>query len=201
LQKYQTVFVKPDGGFGGIGVIGLRQSNGKIKALHQKRQLTFRDCGEADEWLKRFFLRRRYVIQQGIDLLPLGGRPVDIRTIVQKNRRGTWAVTGMFAKVAPKGKVVTNVKAGGRVISVGRYLTGSGLTVRQRAQVLRKLNRLSVQISKSMARTYRNTLYALDLGVDRNARVWLIEVNTHPSLRVLLQVSRSMYLRTIRYRR
>jgi hypothetical protein len=177
------------------------QEKGEIKALLQSRLLTFQNWQEADKWLKRLCGRQRFVIQQGINLLPLGGKPVDIRTIVQKNRRGVWAVTGMFAKVAATGKKVTNVKAGGRVISVGSYLAGSGLTPIQRVRVLQQLYRLSVQISKAMARTYRYTLYALNLGVVRQSRVWLIEINTYPSLRALLKVSRLMYLRTINDRR
>lgn len=201
LEKHHTVFVKPDGGVGGLGVVCLWKDEEGVKALLQSTLRSFPNWQQADEWLKRLCGRRRHVIQRGVDLLPLGGNPVDIRTIVQRNRRGIWAVTGMFAKVAAKGKRVTNVKSGGQVISVSSYLARSGLSPLQRAQVVQKLIRLSVAISMAMARSYRNTLYALDLGVDRQARVWLIEINTHPSLRVLLKVSRLMYLRTINYRR
>jgi glutathione synthase/RimK-type ligase-like ATP-grasp enzyme len=201
LKRYPTVFIKPDRGYGGSGVICLQRRGDKLTALDRSGIRKFSYWREADRWVKSIHGTRRLLIQQGVSLLPLGGRPVDIRTIVQKNRRGVWAVTGMFAKVAKKGKAVTNVKAGGSVISVPRYLVGVGLKANQRVTTLRRLNRLSIDISKAMANSYRNTLFALDIGIDQRLRPWLIEINTHPSLRVLLKISRRMYLRTVRYRR
>ena len=139
-------------------------------------------------------------MQQGIDLQPLHGSPVDIRTILQKNEQDEWEVTGHFAKAAKKGKVVTNVKAGGRVLPVSSYLRQIGSGEANRRETLQRLKQLSGKVARAFQTHYTNRVYALDIGLDRKRKLWLIEVNTHPSFTILKKIDSRMYKRAIQLR-
>ena len=65
---------------------------------------------------------RPAVIQQGIPLAQVGGRPFDIRVLAQKDSRGHWVVTGAAARVAPPGSFLTNVGAGGEAVPLERVI-------------------------------------------------------------------------------
>lgn len=201
LRQFGTVFVKPDNGYGGTDVIRLRKHKGFVIVTHRSSHRRFAEMPSVNKWLRGIRGRRRFIIQQGINLRPLGERTVDIRTIIQRNRQGVWAVTGMFAKVAKRGKAVTNVKAGGTVIPVGRYLEGIGLGSNRKVVIKEKLVTSSIRLSKALERYHSNSMYALDLGLDQNLQLWLIEVNTHPDLSVLKKINPSMYLRSLSYRK
>lgn len=201
LRRYPRVFVKPDRGLGGSDVLAIRPSQRMYRVVSPKGKRSFATRKKLAGWIDGVRRGRRFVIQAGIRLYPLHGSPVDIRTIVQKNERNAWEVTGMFAKVAKRGLAVTNVKAGGRVISVESYLAGIGMSAEARTKLIRKLKRLSVQISQVFQAHYTNRTYALDLGLDHNHRLWLIEVNTHPSFRVLNRVDHRMYHRAEQLRK
>ncbi|HEU4963725.1 MAG TPA: YheC/YheD family protein, partial [Bacilli bacterium] len=171
-----------------------------LVALHQSVRRRFVDIAAFDNWLQQLHNQRTFLIQQGIDLLPYQDAVVDLRTIAQRNKKGRWEVTGMFAKQAPPGLAVTNVKAGGRAMHVNEYFRGVGLDDEQQFQVKRELERLSLQIVEVFGRHYGNRLYGLDIGLDRNGKLWLIEINTRPSVLILKQIDRQMYRRSARLR-
>lgn len=152
-------------------------------------------------YIERIRKRKRWVIQQAVPLVRWRGRPVDIRTIAQKTRQNHWEVTGIFAKAAKKGAAVTNVKAGGSVVRVDRYLKWVGFDANQRKELVKKYKKVTIQISRALAKHFPNRLYALDLGMDSKRKVWLIEVNTKPRFDILKQIDMRMYRRTINVRR
>ncbi|HZG18182.1 MAG TPA: YheC/YheD family protein [Candidatus Bathyarchaeia archaeon] len=200
LRRYGTVFIKPDRGYGGSDVISIRKGNGRYTAIEQKGKKIFANSGKLYAWIDSIRKGRRFIVQQGIDLQPLHGSPVDIRTILQKNEHDEWEVTGLFAKAAKKGKVVTNVKAGGRVLPVSRYLRQIGSGETSRRETLQRLKQLSGQVARAFQAHYTNRVYALDIGLDRKRKLWLIEVNTHPSFTILKRIDPRMYKRAIKLR-
>lgn len=179
----------------------VKKQGNRLLALHRHRQHLFSDEKEFDRWLKSIRKKRRFLVQQGIELAPYHGRPVDVRTIVQKNRLGTWTVTGTFAKAAKRGMVVTNVKAGGRVFPLGKYLKGIGMPPSSRKKTIASMKRWSERCARVLNRRFANRTYGLDLGLDRKQKLWLIEVNTHPSFNILKKISTRMYRQAIRLKR
>ena len=200
VQKYPSVFVKPNSSYGGKNVIRIHKKESRFIALG-KRKIRFSSIQSLHRWMIRIKRSRFWIIQQGIGLAPMGGKAVDLRTIVQLNGRKHWEVTGMFAKAARRGRAVTNVKAGGSVLSVPLYMKQIGYTRKQRIQKIRELKSMSLRIARLFYRSYPNTLYGFDIGLDRKGKLWLIEVNTMPSLGILKRIDKHMFRRSIAVRR
>jgi glutathione synthase/RimK-type ligase-like ATP-grasp enzyme len=193
LNLFPTVFLKPDDGYGGKDVIRVQREGETLLALHDADAHEFAGIAELDTWLTTVRGDRPFLLQQGIDLMPYKGKLVDMRTILQKQENGCWLVTGMFAKAAKPGMVVTNVKAGGVPFRVPVYLRGCVLGRSARKRVLKEMVKLSVAVAEVFERSYSNTLYGLDLALDRDGKLWLIEVNTRPSILILREIDRKMF--------
>lgn len=200
LNRYGTVFVKPDRGYGGTGVIRVSRRDGRHTVIVPNGKRVFANERKLASWLATRCKGKTYIVQQAIDLQPLAGAPVDIRTIVQKDEHGAWEVTAMFAKAAKKGKVVTNVKAGGRVLTVPGYLRQTLGSSAQQQAILKRLRQMSLRIARVFQAYYTNRVYALDIGMDRRRKLWLIEVNTHPSFAILKKIDLGMYKRAMKLR-
>ncbi|MGZ4122250.1 MAG: YheC/YheD family protein [Tumebacillaceae bacterium] len=199
LGLFPTVFLKPDDGYGGKDVIRVKPEGELLRVLHDSNEHTFADVEALDAWLTTVRGDRPFLLQQGIDLMPYKGKLVDMRTILQKGERGDWRVTGMFAKAAKPGMAVTNVKAGGLPFRVGVYLKGN-LERSERKRVLRDMVMLSRAVAHVFEQSYSNTLYGLDIALDREGKLWLIEVNTRPSILILREIDRQMFEESARLR-
>jgi hypothetical protein len=71
----------------------LREKNLELSALYQKLNVR---------------AKKKMIIQQGITLEQVEGRPYDIRAMVQRKPNGKWNCTGIFTKVGKPNKIVTN---------------------------------------------------------------------------------------------
>ena len=68
------------------------------------------------------------------------GRPFDLRVMVQRHPNAHWQVTGMLAKVAGKGFIVTNIRrSGGKVVTVENAIRHSELQDMQTSALLAEL--------------------------------------------------------------
>nr|WP_283809057.1 YheC/YheD family protein [Tumebacillus amylolyticus] len=197
LRRFKTLYVKPDDSFGGLDVLCLTKSKqGKgIQMQHGRLKKSFASIAEFHNWFQTLRRRRRFIIQQGIGLAPWHGRPVDIRTLVQRNEKGLWETTGYFAKAGAPGLAITNIKSGGKLLTVRTYLRSLDLSLDERAAILRELQLMSEQVAQVFGPSFSNRRYGLDIGIDRKHKLWLIEVNTRTSINVLHKVDKEMYRR------
>jgi hypothetical protein len=195
INRFNTVFVKPDDSLGGQKVIRLHREEERLIAIYESKKYIFTDIKEFDRWLQTIRENECFLIQQGIDLVTINGSPVDMRTIVQLNEYGKWEVTGMFAKVAKKDSVVTNVHAGGKMVSIEQYLMDAGFNQSDRDKLISHIIDMSIKISEAFSTSYRNVIYALDIGLDNLGKLWMIEINTKPRLDVLKRIDKQMYMR------
>lgn len=191
VSRYGIVFVKPTIGGGGHNIFCVKRlEEGGYLVKFERKRLQTRSLLQIHEWIIRTARqkRRTFMIQQGIDLALWRGRPVDLRTIVQKNERGDWEVTGMFSKIAGKDLAITNVSAGGTAHSVEEYLTAIGYKHVQTQSILRQLRTLSLGIARQFGQIYGNATYGLDIGLDRQGKLYLIEANTVPRIDIFLSL-------------
>lgn len=180
LRRYPSVFVKPDSGTGGKGILRIRKSRGKGYTCDfaGRRTVRIRSLSDALARLKR---GRRYIVQQAVSVLSVCGQPIDLRVLLQRDETGTWSLTGIAARLGRKHSPVANIHAGGRATTLStlaRHLPASigGIDgLRQAAEAL------AVQAAGAYKR--RQTCHGelgIDIVIDKNGQLWLLEVNPKP---------------------
>ena len=178
------VFIKPVGGSLGRRVGRFVQlATGGCRFESGGRKVTFRSARAAWRWLLRKKGKRagRYIVQEGIPLAEDRGRRFDLRVPVQRGRDGCWRVIPPRARRAGRLGYVTNVARGGSVVKDVRALLARCLPSCDPDVLSDKIEEAALAVAAALARKYpRMADVGLDMGVDREGRPWLIEVNVRP---------------------
>jgi glutathione synthase/RimK-type ligase-like ATP-grasp enzyme len=180
LKQYRMVYVKPDLGTGGRGVIRVEKSGETYRYQLQTTVRKFYTLGSLHRAIMKATQKRTYLIQRGIHLLRHEGRAFDIRVMVQKNQSGKWETTGVIGRLGHPDKIVTNVCKGGVSKSVPSLLKHHVGHVNKYMERLREIGYKSgFQLSNTFSSL--NEL-GLDIGIDDDHDLWILEVNTRPAI-------------------
>ncbi|OXM84258.1 YheC/YheD family protein [Paenibacillus rigui] len=184
--KYSTVFLKPITGSLGKGIIRVKRQPDNTYVCHftnlnGARKQTFDSLSAMFSSLSGKIKQQRHQIQQGLNLISIGGRPVDFRALVQRNELGQWGITSIVARIAGNHHFVSNLARGGSLSSVKDALVRSNFP--SGAEGNSKLRRAALAIAKGVETQIPGHFAELgiDLALDTQGRVWLLEVNSKPS--------------------
>lgn len=231
LDMYGTVYVKPDRGTYGSGVMRVQQRLVHLSPSEQqpdysgpgteagddeteapaapKLMYILRYAKDTEVYntpeelhiaLSSLMNRRKYLIQQGIDLLEHQGRPFDLRVLTQKNPQGYWETTGLLGRVAAPHKVITNYHSGGSILAV-EDLFRQHMAPDERTATIQQLKSLGVRIGEQLETAYPGLKeLGLDVAMDQHHDLWLLEVNTLPSIIVFKKFpNKAIYRKIQRY--
>ncbi|WP_438446137.1 YheC/YheD family endospore coat-associated protein [Gorillibacterium sp. sgz5001074] len=185
LRTAERVFLKPLSGSQGKGAAMAERlpSGYRVRArdsTNRSIERTFRDSAGLTAWIRSFTGNRKYLLQQYLELQSGDGTAWDVRSLVQKNGQGLWELTGMAVRLGGTGSITSNLHGGGDAFEVLPFLERQFGSDRA-ADIAGKLRFLSERIPPALeASNGRMAELGIDLGVDRNGRVWIIEVNTKP---------------------
>lgn len=191
VRTHRIVYLKPIKGKAGKGIMKIQRLEGN-KAKNGIYQLTYQDgngtvSNEYDsltrlyESVKQHMNEKEYIAQQGISLARTGGRPFDLRVLVQKNAKGEWRISGIGARVAGVSSITTHVPRGGSIDDPEKLLRTvfgptSGKSILRDAKSTAIL--LATQIEKGSG--YNLGEMSMDLGVDKTGKLWFFEANSKP---------------------
>jgi hypothetical protein len=143
-----------------------------------------------------------YLVQAGIDLCRINGRVVDFRAQIQKNGLGHWVFTGMEARVAQKSNFVTTGINYGKIISgdkaIKAIFDGS---VNHRQMLDLQLQYLISRVPACLEKNLDIALAVLsiDIGLDKNGKLWIIEVSSKPEPFVNRDIRKIHYKHLMEY--
>ncbi|MNP21352.1 Endospore coat-associated protein YheD [compost metagenome] len=122
---------------------------------------------------------RPYLIQQGIRLATIKGRPIDYRVKVVKSG-DDWVFRSMVGRLARRGLFITNLCKGGKLLSCREGLRRSmrNKSTSAKRHEMRKLTRVCTGIMEQHFPGIGEL--GFDYGVDTHGRIWIFEVNTRP---------------------
>ncbi len=185
LHRYPMVYLKPNGGSKGLGIVKVNRLPGgrysiSFRKGHRNFQLTGSSWAEAQHLVRKGMCPRSYVIQEGLRLARYRGRPFDVRVTLYKDNNGNWVPSGPAAKIAGRGSITTHVHNGGYIVPLMRALTHAFGD--QADQVREKIKQASVEIAQSVERVTKLELgeLGLDIGITANGRVAMFEANSKP---------------------
>lgn len=186
LTKYKAVYVKRSDGTLGNGIGAISRIGKKyvfrrnVGHRVQEKRLSRRQVTQV---IADYIKRKRYLVQQGLDLVTYNGRPLDFRVMVQKRGDGKWRVTGIGTRVAGPRQITTHVPRGGTRLSFRQGIECACGKSQERARTLaaeiQRLCRITArQVEKSLGLHLAEASF--DIGVDTGGRIWLIEMNSKP---------------------
>lgn len=202
LSRYPVLFAKPANGSMGRGIIKIRHMPQGFSYTLYRRGKWNGTARTPAGWMKNTRKARRgwmYIIQQGIALKKWEDSAFDLRIILQKDGLGEWKLSKRFFRVARRGSSVANLSSGGHVEPYNVLLPK---LLHHDAGQLEKLNReiswLCRQIATKLEEEGCFGELGLDLGIGKNGKVWLIEVNSKPRKATETEMSMQIVRNTFR---
>lgn len=187
-SRYSSVFLKPVRGSLGKGIIRLSRVGpenwqASYATVNGTKRQSFNSLVKLFSTITGKMRTVRYLIQQGLTLIEIGGRPVDFRALTQKNATGKWAITSIVSRTAGSHHFVSNLARGGTLSTVKDSVAKSNLPVQFRGDVSLRLSKAALDIAKGVDQHIPAHFgeLGIDLALDTSGRIWLLEVNSKPS--------------------
>ncbi len=180
LNEHGMVVVKPIVGAGGHGVIKVeKHSGGGYSFTYYAQVRRFGSFAALVSALHKRRKGRAYLIQKGIELATVGGRPIDYRVKYVKTQRG-WVYRSMVGRIAKPGLFVTNLCRGGSMVKAAEGIRRSFSEehIAAKKGKMRELTVLSTSVLE--ARFPGIGQLGFDYGIDKQGKIWIFEVNTRP---------------------
>jgi len=182
LQKHRQVYIKPAGGCQGHGISRVRRMNGTYlyQGTKDDTEFKYNDLTRVVRKAKSNSHSKVLLVQQGITTPSRSGH-FDVRVMVQKDGSNTWHVSGMAARVGIKGRVTTNLHAGGKAAKLDGLLAECGFSSDRTAEIISNIRNLALQISEKLE-THAHPIgeIGLDFIIDAEGNVWFLEANSKP---------------------
>ncbi|WP_026559220.1 YheC/YheD family protein [Bacillus sp. J37] len=180
LQHMENFFVKPCYSSIGKGIMNIQKEVDGHWYLYKKH--TTKKSWEKSLFnsveinrIKRLFKQHPFIIQERIPLATFQNRPFDLRVVVQKDGTGKWIISGIVAKLAPEGHVITNVARGGKIGLLQDYFTHDGISIQD---IQKNINTLGVDIAKALEKNWPHIAdLGLDIGITESGTLYFIECN------------------------
>ncbi|GIP47127.1 Endospore coat-associated protein YheD [compost metagenome] len=189
LEKFGSLYLKPESGKAGKGIMLLRLDANDIKPYRltiqgkRRRNVVYKTAKLPLLWrrIKKEAGDTPYIMQESIELTSFRGRHFDMRVLVQKNGKGIWMVTGIGARLAGPKRITTHVPQGGSIEDPEKMLLpafGPEMT----ALLLSRIKSSALLIAKQIEKesSYLLGEMSMDLGVDTDGRLWFFEANAKP---------------------
>ncbi|RKD24588.1 hypothetical protein BEP19_09430 [Ammoniphilus oxalaticus] len=183
LKKYGKIFIKPVVGRLGAGVIEATFDRPKVivktRVYGQNIKHIFADHKRFISYLQTVTASEKYLIQQAIPLLTLKGRVIDFRLTLVKDDTNQWANIGLFARYGAKRSIISNITSGGYA-EWGKKGLKQTLDINRRKA--NQWNNKMTMIARHAAlelekRGIHCANLGFDLAIDKNKKLWLIEIN------------------------
>lgn len=180
LRNHPVVYAKPCCGGGGRGVLKLMRC-GDVVHISTTADRYEVPLIRAFQKVQALSGKADYIVQQGVNLIRIEGRPIDFRTLLLRPK-AEWQYMGIMGKLAVKEQIVTNHCRGGSSIAFADALQQSKeLADEEIAELEQGMERLSLNIAEAMLRKFPLVAeLGLDIGIDEDLHLWLIEANTRP---------------------
>ncbi|WP_047151018.1 YheC/YheD family endospore coat-associated protein [Aneurinibacillus tyrosinisolvens] len=182
MRRYSGLFLKPNSGSIGVGIMHLSKNGGKWQLSYssvvggKRAWRTMLFSNRLPEYIRGTIKKRSYQIQQQLPLARYQKKPFDIRVSVQRGASGDWNITGMVGKVAAAGRFISNVAQGGKVYPLAFLLRQYPSLSIKRTEA--EISALSLRIVERLSEVVPGLAdVGLDIGITADGFPMFIECN------------------------
>lgn len=152
-------------------------------------QRSFSSIRELLNWSGLFTSSRRYLLQERLRLATEDNVPFDVRTLIQKNERGLWSLTGIAIRCGKQGNVTANLHGGGHAVEPASFLI-KRFGADKADLLLKQLSQLSEHVAFTLEASHgRLAELGIDFGIDTDGLIWILEANSKPGRAIFNQLS------------
>jgi glutathione synthase/RimK-type ligase-like ATP-grasp enzyme len=198
LKSYSTIFIKPNGGSGGSGIIKIQRTSSGFK-LFDGRRRKFLHTDDLKRTLNGYQKSsKKYIVQKGLHLGRYQGKIFDVRMYLQKPFT-SWVISGMAARVAAPNRYVTNHHKGGHAETLDKVLANLFANNEVKVKNCRKtLQTIALIVAGTLDKHFPDLReLGIDLAIESSGRVWFIEANSRPFHQLFTQLPDKTMLYTI----
>lgn len=195
LDQHDAVFLKPQGGSQGRGTMQIKaHAEGRHRYIVSGRDARnrlyrygFADFARLGRWLMRITSERNYVMQPFLKLATPNHEPYDIRSFVQKNKKGEWQLIGTALRVGKRGALTSNLHGGGHAEEALPFLKRH--YGEDAAGIMDQIRTLTLRIAGTLEQHHgRLVELGVDIGIDPSGQIWILEVNSKPGRSVFARI-------------
>lgn len=183
LDQYGMIYLKPDRGTFGNGVIRVEKSASSSLPYQFQLDKKIRQFATFEAMYNRLLSiqrKRPYLAQKGIQLLQYQNRRFDFRVMVQHNLRNEWETTGVIGRLGLPSKIVTNYHSGATPLPFSKLMSPH-MSEHRQTEYLNYLSYLGVETAKQLQLAYPGLReIGIDFAIDTELHPWILEVNTLP---------------------
>ncbi|HWP98306.1 MAG TPA: YheC/YheD family protein [Syntrophomonadaceae bacterium] len=195
LKRHHAVYLKPVYGSKGQNIIRITRNKNKSSKIYQYQHssldhsISFRSMDALQSQISPQLRKRRYLIQNRINLIKSSGRIIDIRALVQKDHTGEWDITGLACRMGGAGSITSNLSAGGQGHKLEHVLQGHFLDEKQQEMIGKEIRYLALSVVRNLEQTMGPAgEMGIDIGVDQQGDIWFIEANLRPARRIFIVI-------------
>ncbi len=187
LNLYDCIFLKPVRGSQGKQILKIKKAdNGYIvyySSFSQEISSYFTSSYQLYKRLTERLNKKRYIIQQGINLVQFEKeRPTDFRILCIKKDNNQWNVISSVARISSKEKMVSNLAQGGEQKKSIDVLT-TIYCEKLAKQYVKLMGELALEVANLISESFEGLFgeLGIDIALDKEGKLWIIEVNSKPS--------------------
>lgn len=195
LEARRKIVLKPINGSQGHGIYYIKKNDNSfhVKTEKQKRIISriFPNKLKLLRWLKPLIQAKKYLMQPYLELYDQSLQPFDIRILLQKNEQGIWTERGRGIRTGTMGGILSNLSAGGIVKNFTEWADTLPPTTAEyiRSELNYILNHLPLLLEKKFLPLFE---IGVDIGIAKNGSIWILDLNSKPGRKVILQTAPEM---------
>ncbi|KFM95371.1 tubulin-tyrosine ligase family protein [Bacillus clarus] len=201
INRYEKVIIKPVSGHQGKGIFFI-EKRGMNYSLKEPEQVLLINKKQLLDFISDKIQEKAYIVQQFISCQMKSGHVYDFRLHVQRNGEGNWDITSIFPRIGPLGSIVSNMASGGYSTYLDIFLKTE--FDNDWYNIQRYLERFAVSFSNHFNSLYEDVLFdelGIDVGIDKNQKLWLFEVNWRPGVPNIFNLELDIARNLIHYAR
>ncbi|MGF6951651.1 glutathione synthase/RimK-type ligase-like ATP-grasp enzyme [Neobacillus sp. B4I6] len=190
LTTKKRIILKPINGSQGNGIYYLKKNEKSfhVKTEKQKKIISriFPNETKLTQWLQSLICNRQYLLQPYLELSNNQLQPFDIRVLLQKNMDGKWGELGRGIRRGNTGGILSNLSAGGTVLPFADW--SPTLPPATREYINQELTYILTNLPPLLENAFLPLFeLGVDIGIAKNGSIWILDVNSKPGRKVLLQ--------------